>query len=308
MKVTDLTTRQTIYQAINRQQEGINKLMLKTTSDFTEAHYYNFENFDTARQGMLLLNAINTTEQSLNIAQQRGINLSLYANAIEQISVLYADARKLGASVINIQGNIKIPIANEAKSLLQSLQSILANPIFDQKMWSGSFTEENPIDLTTAYQPLIDGIASLQYYQGDNFSLASYNDGYAIDYGIKASERGFANLIASLNLLIASDLESSETIDKNLITEALTLLNDTADFPGELIARIGVSIRTNQQEIDFLTDSKLTLGESAEKCIILSDMQRAELGLKFNEYSMRLEATFAMAKKILQELSFINYI
>lgn len=129
-----------------------------------------------------------------------------------------------------------------ARTLLDQVGSLLNVKLDGRYLFAGSATDTAPVDLTALAAPpsTYPSTADTSYYNGDGVTLSTKaGPNLDIDYGVKADEPGFEELIRSLKLVSTAVL--SPNPDMTRLNEALDVVNSAIQDIPNITARIGAA-------------------------------------------------------------------
>lgn len=143
-------------------------------------------------------------------------------------------------------------------------------------LFSGSRTDVAPIDKNSLPSPTPMSPPDTSYYKGDS-KILSYqpNTGITINYGIKADDPAFEQIIRGLLLVTSANLSKPISVaDKSAINTAYQLINDAGaavnNMYGE-IGRIGQNIDANRDLSEKIRLSGLErIGEIIDTDMLLA--------------------------------------
>jgi flagellar hook-associated protein 3 FlgL len=129
-----------------------------------------------------------------------------------------------------------------AKTLLDQVGSLLNVKLDGRYLFAGSATDTAPVDLTALAAPpsTYPSTADTSYYNGDGVTLSTKaGPNLDINYGVKADEPGFEELIRSLKLVSTAVL--SPNPDMARLNEALDVVNKAIQDIPNITAKIGAA-------------------------------------------------------------------
>jgi len=129
-----------------------------------------------------------------------------------------------------------------AQALLNQVGSLLNVKLDGRYLFAGSATNSAPVDLTALAAPpsTYPSTADTSYYLGDNVTLSTKaGPNLDINYGVKADEPGFEELIRSLKLVSTAVL--SPNPDMTRLNEALDVVNQAIQDIPNITSKIGAA-------------------------------------------------------------------
>jgi flagellar hook-associated protein 3 FlgL len=129
-----------------------------------------------------------------------------------------------------------------AQTLLDQVGSLLNVKLDGRYLFAGSATNAAPVDLTALAAPpsTYPSTADTSYYLGDSVTLSTKaGPNLDINYGVKADEPGFEELIRSLKLVSTAVL--SPNPDMTRLNEALDVVNQAIQNIPNITAKIGAA-------------------------------------------------------------------
>lgn len=145
-----------------------------------------------------------------------------------------------------------ISLTNFADAALYQTGDALNTSFNGKMLFSGSKTDKLAVDVDLlANFNVIDGKSVSPYYKGDNYVQSiQASKNLNLDYGIKADEEGFKDLIGAINLAVKAEenINSSERgFDDDVLEESVDMANLAVKGLASIRNRINTDIVTLEQ-------------------------------------------------------------
>jgi len=174
-------------------------------------------------------------------------NVQAYASVLQQLQSIDTQLQSALATQRSAAGPTN-PLTQTATSLLQTVQGLLnTQSSSGQYIFSGSRTQTPPVYGITTTTNLVNNIPTANYYQGDNATLSlEASAGVTVQYGIKANDPTFQNLIGALNMAIEGANNGSDTT----LASAVNLANQAGNQLSSMVAANGDTLTQLQNAND----------------------------------------------------------
>jgi len=145
-----------------------------------------------------------------------------------------------------------ISLTNFADAALDQTGDALNTSFNGKMLFSGSKTDKLAVDVDLlANFNVIDGKSASPYYKGDSYVQSiQASKNLNLDYGIKADEEGFKDLIGAINLAVKAEenLNSSERgFDDDVLEESVDMANLAVKGLASIRNKINTDIITLEQ-------------------------------------------------------------
>jgi hypothetical protein len=229
-------------------------------------------------------------------------NAMLRTKLGEMERVVRAVTEKVMPSVIKLNMEANNPnnvgvldVVGLAKNHLAEIMGLLESSFNSQKLFGGgSVKASNVLGDIVNNSNVVAGVATSNYYLGDDFIFnEQISQTQSLEYGIRASDHGFPELIAGLHEIIAGNYSN-----------ATTFINQSQAYLGNMIADIGTNSDMVVKQLYQDEDAKLRIQE------FVSNVEDADLTAVLTElinHEVQLKASFTLVNKI-SELSLVNYL
>ncbi len=186
--------------------------------------------------------------------------LSRAKSADSSISLIQGYANDLAALITkknNAASSAQVPIASQAKGMLDNIAGAL-NINFDGRfLFAGSRTDTKPVQNVQASNIDYSGStpsSTASYYQGDNdIPSVKSIDSIDVPYGILANDKSFQDLIAAAHLAIKAESENS----KVELNQALDMVNNAINELASIRAVGNIAIDNLNKNNKSLQNAKL---------------------------------------------------
>ncbi len=229
--------------------------------------------------------------------------LQLMEGNVGQIFDILSGFKSLLINALNEGNATELGLQNHANEMMTQVATLLNADLDGRKLFAGSMTNIDPVDLTTlpiAYTiPSADGDASA-YYQGDAIQhTIRADDNLDLTYGITADALGFEQVIRAMDIVI-----KGAPTDTGMLNHALEIVNTAAHSVADIRTQIG-NTRSSLAEIekthqDFILFASETIGDLENTDITLAIT-------KLNETQTTLEASY-MTLSRLGQISLLQYL
>ena len=211
--------------------------------------------------------------------------------ALRAIYQIYESVKQLA---ISAEHDTPGSVREQSRQFLASLETNLNANFNGSYLFSGNEIKTPPVEGIVDNTNIVDGVVTGNYYQGDEASqMALINDDFLMDYGVKADDEGFKNLIAGLHDLIAGDYAGGQ---------------DKIDIGGtrveEMVSRLGNNVRILHQYIEY--DSRYEL-ELETRISEFEDTDLSEAMTRLFNTKTQLEALYMLMAR-LNSMSIVEYI
>ncbi len=243
--------------------------------------------------------------QNIVVTEKR---LNLMEFSLEQIDKIARTARTDLLNSFNGSTANRFELASVAQGALDQVVDILNLRDDSRFLFAGGKVTTKPVDLangtyTAPTPPPFDTTADLGYYEGDNVSQSSrIDEGFVVQYGIKANESAFERLIRAFDTISNTTFSDPITAAQNLVIDgALAELNQAIDNNGtsktisDLVSDVGLDRvlldSVKDKHLSFIDFSKTAIGD-----IENVDIAEAIANLQFEQ--IQLEASFATIARV----------
>jgi flagellar hook-associated protein 3 FlgL len=186
--------------------------------------------------------------------------------------------------------------ANTALDLIRGALNSRDGAIY---VFAGSKTNEEPVEDLKQTSNYVDGKATANYYNGDDFKASvDVSRSLNVEYGVAASDPAFQNLIASLNL--SKEYEKSGSG----LEEAGKLLESAIDDLITLRAKMGNNTKVLEQNANIQSKAETTF---KQKLAEVNEPDIVSLTILTNQNQAALTALFQNFSRI-SNLSLVNFL
>ncbi len=241
------------------------------------------ENIDRA------LNRLNTMEAAVNVMVER---------AIEVKSII-----SQGLSGTNLDD---LPLQEFANTFSSEVAALLNTQLGGEYLFAGSLTDQAPVDLNDPLYTPQAGLpgaftADSNYYQGDDFvQSVRADDNYDLDYGLRADDTAFEELLRTFAYMDYADVNSDKVVLEQAFTLVSSAIDGLSDLRGQIGAHSEVLDDARNSHNDFVTFANNLVSNIEDV-----DVAEATTNLAFNE--VQLQGSY-LAISRLRELSLLNFI
>ncbi len=150
-------------------------------------------------------------------------------------------------------------------------------------LFAGSKTNFKPVDDIASMSNMIEGTATDNYYNGDNITISSKaGNNLNVQYGVKANEEGFQELIGAIHTAIQGHNDKNEA----LVAKAMDLASDAIGSLVQIRARITNNINLLDKTNETHKSMNIYLNEVLN-ADLKTDIPKATLELSSNEATLR---------------------
>lgn len=211
---------------------------------------------------------------------------SIIDTAQNFLANLNAAVSGTGVSVAELQTLAQTKMDQTASSLNVQLGG--------RYLFGGSATQTPPVDLNAVGYggAVIPSTPSTLYYQGNDFvQSVEVDDGYTINYGVKADDPAIERLLR------AFDLVRTNGGDQATLEEALTLLETGIDR----LAETKASVSQDSQALNKRIDENLEDLNLLDNLIVdLKEVDLAEVSVRLKQLESQLQASYSVTTDLLR--------
>ncbi len=183
-------------------------------------------------------------------------NVQSYASVLQQLQSVDTQLQSALATQRSASGPSN-PLTQTATNLLQTVQGLLnTQSSSGQYIFSGSRTQTAPVSGLTATTNLVNNVPTDNYYHGDDATLTvQASAGITVQYGIKADNAAFQNLIGSLNMAIqGANSKSDSTIASavDLANQAESQINSLMAANGDTLSQLQTANDNHASDLAYL--------------------------------------------------------
>ena len=211
-----------------------------------------------------------------------------------------------------------VDLASQAQGLLDQVVDLLNVRDESRFLFAGGNIRTAPVDLnngvyTPPTVPPFPATADTDWYGGDNVSqLARVDEGFQIDYGIRANNPAIERVIRAFDAISEISFSSPpSTAEVTAIDDAISLLNQALDTPPTGESTVGGLYAQTQLQRTALDDLKTkheNFSAFAEKNIAdIEQVNSAEAISRLNTTQVALQASFATIARV-QQASLVNFL
>jgi flagellar hook-associated protein 3 FlgL len=190
-----------------------------------------------------------------------------------------------------------------AKSQLKYLEGLLNRSHAGKYLFSGTSTDITPVVNIDKVSNIMDNIVTANYYVGgkqDEYS--KIDDNTKLNYGIKADNDAFKDLISSFHYGLKS-IQGPE-LNNDILDNALDKINSSLKSIISMRTKLG----HNLQSINRVESINGKLKQAIENQVdTIMGVDLADVTVKINSQNMQLIASYKSINK-LQSMSLANYI
>lgn len=226
------------------------------------------------------INSISRFVDGNKIVLSRLKTMDLAVSKIEQVAADLA-----GNLVLERSSGNALNLREFARAALSQVQDSLNSNQAGRFLFAGGKTATPPVSGLTINSNIIDGDATANYYAGDDLVVSvKASSELEINYGIKANDVAFRNLIGALNLAIEAEdnANSSGISNSSDLDDALDMVNDAIDELARVRNQVNSDILTldgvNTQHERVKTQLNTSLTD-----IIATDVVGASIEVSLNE-------------------------
>lgn len=249
-----------------------------------------------------------TVAQSFTYSAQRA---QRFANSIEEVGrkqdSAYRSVDEIVNAVIDFKANLTLEnsgssnindLAGAANTALDLIRGALNARDGSTYLFGGSKTNEQPVNDLTGQSNYINGQATANYYNGDDFiSAVDVSKSLRVDYGVTAANPAFKGAIAAINL--AKSSESSGNLQ-----QAGQLLDSAIDSLIALRAKMGNDSKIFQTTLETQKSAQTTF---EQKFAEINEPDIVQLTLETGQAQTALTALFQNFARI-SSLSLKDYL
>ena len=253
------------------------------------------------------------TQRLLNLESEYSEIISRSENAqvgLDRINMMYSN---VGQTLdLLTQGLTKITealggttvsgtyLTADLEQLMEEFASVLNTQINGTYLFAGGAATP-PVDITDPDYALVIDVATVDtaYYQGSDYiAQVQASSDLVIQYGITAESSGFEKALRSYNLAMSNPTDDATLQDAyNLMREAFEEINTTQTILSGQATTLDNQINENTETLNLLDNM---IGD-------IKNADLAEITVKLAELETQLEASYAIATKLLQ-LNLHDYI
>lgn len=224
-----------------------------------------------------------------------------------QTSTLFDIATKFRATLVQAlsAGNAQeMNLQTTASGLLNQVAGVLNKKEDGRYLFAGSQTRTAPVDLNdpgfTAPPATYPSSANYSYYQGNDQTLrARADDNLIVDYGIKANEPGFEELIRALELTA-----TNPDLSRDRLQEALSVVGDAIQNIPAVQSKIGSVRATLETTNKRLQDSRSYADQNISD---IKNVDVAEATARLQSQQVALQASYATLVQV-QKTTLLQYL
>lgn len=200
-----------------------------------------------------LENKLKNIDQNMDSNNQIVSHMETTVRAVDDVVKITDDVIKL-LVLARSATQAQYPVfAEQLKGKLNNIAGLLNTNISGRYLFAGSKTDTRPV-IEPVPDSLIPGVGDDSYYRGNNEKLtARVSENFLMEYGVKANDPGFQNLIAGINLAIKT-MQSGGT--GSSFDASFTLLNKASDEVNAISAHINANIVMMRETNEFLDSTK----------------------------------------------------
>jgi flagellar hook-associated protein 3 FlgL len=226
--------------------------------------------------------------------------LNAMESAVGQILEVASDMRS-NLTLRRSPVGLSMKLAQIAKAALAAVSDQLNLEFESRYLFSGSRTSAVPVGDIVNNSNTYDDLVTANYYKGDNNKMMAHvSDSLTLDYGVRANEEGFQELIASLHYMIKGDITNDDT----KLNKAFELLDGGIDKIVQIKSNIGNNLKAIGMINDQYDADKLYL-EQIRGEIVSTDIAKTTTLLYANQAN--LQASYSTFSRLTQ-LSLNQYL
>ncbi len=224
--------------------------------------------------------SIKTADKQVNSNEEVISRLNMMGLAVTNMIDIITELR---SEVIREQTNADTnDLAGFARSALDRVAGSLNTELSGRYLFSGSRTNTPPIGDLKIGTNIVNDTATSEYYKGDDFTFSiKANSQLDVEYGIKANDTAFQNVIAALNKAIeidASGLASDSVKFDDFFEKALKGLvsvQSQIGADGDTLAKTNLQLDRLKGQLN--TDLSDTIGTDLVEASIQAALNEATL-------------------------------
>ncbi len=243
--------------------------------------------------------------------------LDLMEFSLEQIDKIARTARQDMLNALNGSNANRFELPKIMQAALDQVVDILNTRDDSRFLFAGGKVTTKPVDLsngvyTSPSPPPFDSTADLGYYEGDTVTQsARVDEGFVVEYGIKANESAFEKIIRSLDTVAQMTFtDPISSTEQQVLRDAITALteaiedNGTSKTVSDLISDVGL----DRVLLDSVRDKHQNFIQFAQNTIAdIENVDTAEAIASLNFQQVQLEASYTTISRI-QRLSLVNFL
>lgn len=246
------------------------------------------------------------TEQFSRNIEQALTRLNIMESSVGTLVERATEVLSIISSAMSGQNINDVPLQSFAATFLAETESLLNTQHEDRYLFAGSQTNNPAVDLSdAAYTPQagLPGTftADFDYYQGDTLQLAVRSgETFETTYGITADEPAIEEMLRAFSYMDYA----GANLDKDVLTEAYSLMKSAVDGLSDIRGRIGASSKVlesaKSSHDDYLTYSTNLVSS-------LEDVDVAEATTRLAQEEVQLQASYLSLSRI-RQMSLLQYL
>lgn len=278
LDIQSMSSTQVVLRLASKNQDELQKVSVQIASGNKHQDFKGFaedattESFLSYKAELAKITAYtNSNNSAISSAKTTESSISSLQGLADDLSTLIT-TRRNGAS------GDSLPIAIEAKGILEKIAGALNVKFNGRYLFAGSKTNTEPVTNIQTTNLDDNNATTDSYYQGNNDvpSIRS-SDAEVTDYGVLGNDQAFQNLIGAAHLLIAGDAAN----DDSLLASANEMLNTSieqlATTRAGALTAINRMTKTNSTHTDFKLLIQGNLDDVSQTDIVQATSKMSEL-------------------------------
>lgn len=243
--------------------------------------------------------------------------LDLMEFSLEQIDQLARTARTDLLNSLTGSNANRFELASVAQGALDQVVDILNTRDDSRYLFAGGKVTTRPVDLangtyTAPAPPPFDTTADLGYYEGDSVTQsARIDEGFVVQYGVKANESAFEKIIRALDSISNTTFSDPISAAENAVIDgAIAALSEAIDDNGtsKTVSALVSDVGLDRVLLDSVKDKHTRFIDFSTTAIAdIENVNTAEAIATLQFEQIQLEASFATIARV-QTLSLNDFL
>jgi len=256
IRVSTLNTQELVNRSVKSVNGELSRITKQITSGKRADTFLGISDKVSTEEFVSVKNAVNTiSARSRNNALLVN-KLNEYEGSVSNLQDIASKTKLLIQQAKDPVSGSSVDVVGLAKNLLSEAKSYLNTQFNGQYIFAGSKVDIAPIDDIEDNSSIILDAPSANYYNGDEIVANSrISEATFIEYGIKASDPSFQELIGSLHQVI----DARTSGDSSKYDDAITWAEQSSKGLSMMLSKVGSSMEAVESHLKIDEQTALRL-------------------------------------------------